>query len=146
MDVKETASRYRIPLVRRVCQRGDRDTPPECVRLNCVLSHSVFRWITEVRRGNREPRNNKRLGRPYRHETDAAIRSIPSEDPNISLRTVAEILSISPATVRTHMSRIDYTLKILRCIPHALTCEPKQVRLIMCLQSFPKLRAHAHNN
>jgi histone-lysine N-methyltransferase SETMAR len=107
---------------------------------------SVFRWINEVRRGNEELRNEGRPGRPYRYETDAAIRSILREDPNASLRMIAETLSISPETVRAHMSRIGYVLKSLRWIPHALTSELKQVRLTMCLQLLPKLRAHAHNN
>jgi hypothetical protein len=37
---------------------------------------SVFRWMTEARRGNEELRNERRPGRPDRHETDAEIRFI----------------------------------------------------------------------
>jgi transposase len=107
---------------------------------------TVFRWITEVRRGNEELRNEGRPGRPCRHEIDAVIRSILRDEPNASLRTIAERLAISPETVRTHLSRIGYTLKALRWIPHTLTSDLKQVRLTMCLELLPKLRAHAHNN
>jgi hypothetical protein len=75
---------------------------------------SVFRWMNEIRRGNEELQNEGRPGRPYRYETDTALRSIPRDDPNASLRTIADTLLISPETVHTHMSRIDYTLKSLR--------------------------------
>jgi hypothetical protein len=75
---------------------------------------SVFKWINEVRRGNEELRNEGHLERPYRYETDAVIRSILQEDPNISLRTIAQTLWISPEMIRTHMSRISHTLNALR--------------------------------
>jgi hypothetical protein len=51
-----------------------------------------------------------------------AIRSSLQEDPDALLRAIVETLSISPETIRTHMSRIDYTLKTLRCIPQGATC------------------------
>jgi hypothetical protein len=120
--------------------------PPECIRFRCVVSCARSRWINEVRNGNEEFRNEGRPGRPYRYETGAAIRSILQEDPNAFLRTIAETLSISPEMVRTHVSRIGYTLKTLRWIPHMLTSELKQVRLTMYLQLLPKLRTHVHNH
>jgi hypothetical protein len=107
---------------------------------------SIFRWIDEVRRGNEELRNEGPPGTPYRYETDAVIRSILQEDPNASLRTIVGTLSISPEMVRTHISRMNYTLKTLCWIPHALTSELKHVRLTICLQLLPKLPAHAHDN
>jgi hypothetical protein len=55
---------------------------------------------------------------------------------------ISETLSISLETVRTHMSRIDHTLKIFRWIHHALTCELKHIHVTMSLQSLPKLCAH----
>jgi hypothetical protein len=94
---------------------------------------SGFRWIGGVRGGSEEPRNDGRPGTPHEQETDSAIRSILQEDTNASLRIIAETLSISRETVRLHMSRMRHTLKALRWIPHALSCEPKQVRLTMFL-------------
>jgi hypothetical protein len=44
------------------------------------------------------------------------------------------------------MSRIGYTLKFLRWIPHRLTYELKQVRFDLFLQMHPKLCAHTHHN
>jgi hypothetical protein len=107
---------------------------------------SVFSWINEVRHGNKKLRNERRPGRPYRHETDAAIRSIRHEDPNASLRTVVETLSILTESFRTRMLRISYRLKTLRWISYALTRELKKIHFTMCLQLFPKLRSHAHEN
>jgi hypothetical protein len=83
---------------------------------------SVFRRISKVRHGKEELRSEGPSGR---HETDPAIRPVLHEDPNPLLRTIAETLSISPETVRTHMSWIGHTLKTLRWIPHALTSELK---------------------
>jgi hypothetical protein len=56
------------------------------------------------------------------------------------------MLSMSPETIRTHVSRMGCTLKSLRWIPHALTSELKRVRFDLCFQLFPKLRAHEHDN
>jgi hypothetical protein len=61
----------------------------------------VFRWIREVHRGNEELGNEGRAGRPCRHEVDAAIWSILQDEPNVSLRTIAETMAISPETIRT---------------------------------------------
>jgi hypothetical protein len=77
--------------------------------------------MNEVRRGNEELRNEGRPGRPYRYETDAALHSTLRDDPNASLRTIADMLSISPEMVRTYLSPIGDTLKSLPWIPHALT-------------------------
>jgi hypothetical protein len=107
---------------------------------------SVFRWTSEVRRGNKGLRNKGPPGRPHRHETDTVIRLILQEYPNTSLRTIVETLAISPEMVRTHMSRIGHILKILCCISHALTYELKQIRLSMCVELLCKLRADTHAN
>jgi predicted DNA-binding protein YlxM (UPF0122 family) len=102
--------------------------------------------MNEICRGNEELRNDGRAGRPYRHETDAVLRSILRYDPDTSLRIIADTLSISPETVCTHILRMGYTLKSLRWILQALTNEPKQVRFDLCLQLLPKLRTHAHGH
>jgi hypothetical protein len=102
--------------------------------------------MNEIRHGSEELRNERRPGRLYRYETDAALRSNQRDDRDASLRTIADTLSISPEMVRTHMSRIGYTLVSLRWIPHALTSELKQIRFDLCVQLLPKLRAHAHDN
>jgi DNA-binding NarL/FixJ family response regulator len=88
-----------------------RDTPPERVRLSCVLSR--FDIQMDQRSSPRQGRTAKqgRPGRSDRHETDAAIQLILQGDTNDPLRTIAETLSISPETVRTQMSRIRDTLK-----------------------------------
>jgi hypothetical protein len=72
---------------------------------------SMFRWVSAVDPGNKELRNEGGPGRPYRRETDTPILSILQEDRNASLRTIAETLSISPETVRTHMSLLGDTRK-----------------------------------
>jgi hypothetical protein len=73
---------------------------------NADCRASVFIWMNEIRRDNEELRNEGHLGRPYCSETDAALRSIPRDDLNASFRTTADMLSIFPETVRTHVSRI----------------------------------------
>jgi hypothetical protein len=100
---------------------------------------SAFRWISEVRRGNEELRNEGLRVRPHRHKTDPASRPIRQEDLNALLRTIAETLLISLETVRMHMSLISDIVNILHWIPHALTYELEQVRLSMPLQLLPEL-------
>jgi hypothetical protein len=73
--------------------------------------------FSKVRRCNEEPRNEGRPGRSDRQEIGLTIRSILQEDPNDPLKVIAEILSISPETVRAHLSRRGYILKTLRWIP-----------------------------
>jgi hypothetical protein len=107
---------------------------------------SVGRWISEVHRGKEELRSKGRPERLYRNEKDAAILSILQEDPNAWPRIITETGSISAETVRTHISRIGCTPKTLCWISYARTCELKQIRLTMCLQLLPKLRAHAQDN
>jgi hypothetical protein len=46
----------------------------------------------------------------------------------------------------SHMAEIGYPLTALRWIPHTLTRQLKRTRVIMRLQLFPRLPAHAHNN
>jgi hypothetical protein len=107
---------------------------------------SIFRGISELCRGNEELRKEGRPGKRHRQETHAAIRSILQDDPNASLRAIAETLSISPDTIRTHVRRMGYTLTNLHWIAHALIYELKQVHLTMCVQLLPKARAHADDN
>jgi hypothetical protein len=97
-------------------------------------------------RGNKELRNEGRPGRPYRYETDAALRLILRDDPKASLLPIANTLSISPETVHTHMSLIGYTLKSFWCLPHALTNELKQIFFDLCSQLLPELRSHVHDD
>jgi hypothetical protein len=92
---------------------------------NAYCQVSVFRWMNEIRRGSEELRNEGYPGTSHCYKTDAAFGSILRDDPNVSLRTIAGTLSISPEAVRTRMSRIDDTLKSLWRIPHALTSELK---------------------
>jgi hypothetical protein len=106
---------------------------------------SVFRWIRKVRPGNEKFRSEGCHGRRYRHETNTTTRSLLQKESNTLMRTIAEILSISPVTIRTRVPRIAYLLKTLCLIPHALACELKYVRLTMRLQSLPKLRSHARD-
>jgi hypothetical protein len=46
---------------------------------------SVFSWVSEIRRGNEELRNEGRPGRAYQHEINAVISPIRHEDPSASL-------------------------------------------------------------
>jgi hypothetical protein len=69
--------------------------------------------------------------------------SIREENLDALLKTIAETLSISPETVRTHMLRRRDTFKSVLWIPQVLGCELEYVRLTMCLALLPKLHKHA---
>jgi hypothetical protein len=73
---------------------------------------SVFRWIREVRRSK-----EGRPGRPYQHEADVAIRSVLQENPNASLRTIAETLlnmSITRGWLRRRSERFEGQVRRMR--------------------------------
>jgi hypothetical protein len=120
--------------------------PSKRILLGCVLSLLSIQMDQGGSPRQRRTPERRRPGRPYRYETDAVIQSILQEDSNASLRIITEALSISPETVRTHMSRIGYTLMTLRWIPHALTSQLNQIHSPICLQLLSKLRADAHDN
>jgi hypothetical protein len=60
------------------------------------------------------------------------------------LVTTAAILSLSPETVRTHMSWIGHTLNNVCWIPQVLTCELKHICSTMYLQLLLKLCVQTH--
>jgi hypothetical protein len=80
-------------------------------------------------------------GRPDRHETDAAISSIPQEDPNALLGTITETISTSPAYVADRLRNEDFTLDSPRADLEADTGS-----FTISTQLLPKLCPHAHND
>jgi transposase len=104
MDVKDKQQAVIEFLMLEGCSEEEIVTRLQNVSGSAAYCHaSVFKWINEVCSDNEELRNKGRPGRLYRHETDAAIRSILQEGLNVSLRTIAESLLISRETVRTHI-------------------------------------------
>jgi transposase len=82
---------------------------------------TVFRWINRIRSSDGELESEKPPSRPPRYETDRQIQEIIRDHPFPSLRMIAEMLGISPETVRLLLLRIGYVLKALHWIPHTLT-------------------------
>jgi hypothetical protein len=63
----------------------------------------------------------------------------------VSLRTVAEMLGISPESVRLHLLRIGHVVKALHWIPHILTDNLKHIRVEMCQAMLAALRVQEQN-
>jgi hypothetical protein len=64
-----------------------------------------------------------------------------SKKTRCSLRTLPKTLSISPETIRRHMSQMRDTLRTLPWTPHALACALKQVHFTLSWQLLSKLRS-----
>ena len=106
---------------------------------------TVFRWTNRVRSGDAGLQPEKPPGRPPRCETDRQIRDIIRDHRFASLRIIAEMLCLSPETIRLHLLRIGYVLKALHWIPHIFTEDLKWVRVDMCSAMLTALQIQEHN-
>jgi DNA-binding NarL/FixJ family response regulator len=126
MDLKDKERVVLEFLLLKECMGDEIATCLQNVFEKCTyFQATIFQWIKEVCSSTHELRNEGRLGRLCHHEIDAIIQSILWDEPNASLRIIAETLGISLEMVRTHLSMISYTLKVLRWIPHPLISELK---------------------
>jgi hypothetical protein len=121
------------------------------IRLHSVYEEADYppamacRWISKIRSENLGLQSDKSPGTTPRYETDGYIRNILRDNPFAPFRTVAEMLAVSPETVRLHLLRIGYVLRILHWVPHILTDDLKLVRVEMCPMMLAALRVQEQN-
>jgi hypothetical protein len=106
---------------------------------------TVFRWISKTVSGNSELQSDKSLGRPPRYDTDGDIRNILRDNPFALLRTIVEMLGMSPETDRLHLLRIGYVLKALHSVRHILMDNRKPLRVEERQTVMAALRVQEHN-
>jgi transposase len=101
LDVKQ-----KIPAVIKFLLLEGRDREEITIRLHDAYGEAaysratVFRWINRVRTGDAGLQPEKPAGRRPGHEIDPQIQDIIRDHPFASSQMIAEMLSLSPETLR----------------------------------------------
>jgi len=97
---------------------------------------NVYRWYARFRNGREDLKDGARSGRPSTARTDKNVESVHcllTEDHCTTLQVIADRLNISMETVHWIVTEDLEKRKIcMRFVPHALTREQKQERVVCC--------------
>jgi len=97
---------------------------------------NVCRWYARFRDGREDVKDDARSGRPLTARTDKNVESVHrllTEDHCTTLQMIADRLNIGKETVRQIITEDLGKRKICaRFVPHALTTEQKQERVVYC--------------
>jgi len=97
---------------------------------------NVYRWYARFRDGREDVKDDAKSGRPSTARTDKnveSVRRLLTEDRRITLKMIADRLNIGKETVRRIVTEDFGKRKICaRFVPHALTTEQKQERVVYC--------------
>jgi len=104
---------------------------------SAAMSHAnVYRWYARFRDGRKDVKNDARSGRPSTARTDENVESVChllTEDRHTTLQMIADRLNIGKETVHWIVTEDVGKRKICaRFVPHALTTEQKQERVVYC--------------
>ena len=102
-----------------------------------VMSHAiVYWWYACFRDGREDVKDDARSGRPSTARTDENVESVHhllTEDRRTTLQMIADRLNIGKETVHRIVTEDLGRRKICaRFVPHALTTEQKQERVVYC--------------
>src|SRR5215475_1459625 len=96
----------------------------------------VYRWYARLEDGREDVKDDARSGRPLTARTDENVESVChllTEDRRTTLQMIADRLNIGKETVRRIVTEGLGKRKICaRFVPHALTAEQKQERVLYC--------------
>jgi len=97
---------------------------------------NVYRWYARFRDGREDVNDNARSGRPLTARTPEnveSVRHLLTEDRHTTLQMIADRLNIGKETVHRIVTEDLGKRKICaRFVPHALTTEQKQERVVYC--------------
>ena len=97
---------------------------------------NVYRWYARFQDGRKDVKDDARSGRPSTARTDEnveSVRCLLTEDRCTSLQMIADHLNIGKETVHRIVTEDLGKRKIwARYVPHALTREQKQERVVYC--------------
>jgi len=104
---------------------------------SAAMSHAnVNRWYAGFRDGREDVKDDARSGRPLTARTDEymeSVRRLLTEDRRTTLQVIADRLNIGKETVHRIVTEDLGKRKICsRLVPHALTTEQKQERVVYC--------------
>ena len=115
-------------------------TRPQCVNKaygSAAMSRAnVYRWYAGIQDGREDVKDDTKGGRPSTARTDGnveSVRRLLTEDRCTTLQMIADRLNIGKETVRRILTEDLGKRKICaRFVPHALTAQQKQERLVYC--------------
>ena len=97
---------------------------------------NVYRWYARFQDGREDVKDDARSGRPLTARTDENVGSVHrllTEDHCTTLQVIADHLNIGKETVCRIVTKDLEKRKICaRFVPHALTREQKQERIVYC--------------
>ena len=97
---------------------------------------NVYRWYAHFRDRREDVKDDARSGHPSTARTDENVESVHcllTEDHHATLQVIADRLNIREETVRRIVTEDLGKRKICaRFVPHALTTEQKQERVVHC--------------
>jgi len=101
--------------------------------MSCAI---VYPWYARFRNGREDVKDNARSGRPSTARTEENVeyvRRLLTEDLRTTLQMIADLLNIGKETVRQIVTEDLGKRRICaRFVPHALTTEQKQERVVYC--------------
>jgi len=97
---------------------------------------NVYRWYARFQDGREDTKDNAKSGRPSTARTDENVESVCrllTEERRTTLQMIADRLNIGKETVHWIVTEDLGKRKICaRFVPHALTAEQKQERIVYC--------------
>ena len=97
---------------------------------------NVYQWYACFRDSREDMKDNDRCGRPSTARTNEnmeSVRRLLAEDHRTTLQVIADYLNIGKETVRRIVTEELGKRKIYaRFVPHTLTTEQKQERVVYC--------------
>ena len=104
---------------------------------SAAMSHAnVYRWYARLRGGREDVKDDARSGHTSIARTDENVESVHrllTEDHRTTLQMIADHLNIGKETVRWIVTEdLGKRKTCARFVPHALTTEQKQERVVYC--------------
>jgi len=101
---------------------------------------TVYWWRRQFSCGREEITDLDRPGRPLIDDIDSKVLCILQRDPFASCRAIADEVGVDASTVLRRLTQsLGFQSRLLKWVPHKLTDELKQKRVVMALDLLKQL-------
>ena len=94
-------------------------------------NRTVLRWFARFRDGNFDVSDLPRSGRPSEID-DAVLREFLESETSLTSSMLAEKFEVDESTIRRHMQKLGFILKLDVWVPHELSEANKNARVSIC--------------